>query len=422
MNVLIRAAKIVDSHSPLNGTTQDVLIENGSIVSIGSNLEANDATVVEAEDLHISAGWLDVQANFRDPGLEYKEDLQSGLNAAAQGGFTGVVLMPDTEPAVSTKSAVEYLLNKARTHAVEVYPTGSLTKDCAGLEMSEMYDMQQAGAIAFTDSKHTVNNAGLMSRAMLYARNINGLTISFPNDNKLSDHGLMNEGSTSTSLGLTGMPALAETMQVYRDLELAKYNDASLHISSVSTAGSVSLIRAAQADGVKVTAAVNSHHLLLTDDVLVSYDSRFKTMPPLRGTEDVAALKEGLRDGTIAAIASDHSPEDSEHKEVEFSQAAFGFSSIETSFAAARTALEDTMDVESTISKFTTEPRKVLGLPQVTIKEGVPANLTLFLPNATWEMNEKALLSKSKYSAYHGHSLKGKVVGIYNNGQYIAAK
>ena len=420
MHLLLKSAHIVDPSSPHHGKVADVRIEDGTITAIAQDLAANDAEVVEAENLHVSPGWVDMHVNFRDPGHEYKEDLHSGLKAAARGGFTGVTLMPSTYPPLSSKADIEYVKNKAAGHAVDLYPTGTLSQNREGKEMSEMFDMQQAGAIAFTDDKRPVVNPSLMTRALLYTRNFNGLAISFPHDSQMGAHGKMNEGATSTRLGLHGMPTLAEDLQVSRDINLAEYTGARLHFCTISSGRSVDLIREAKAKGLPITAEVAAHNLLLDDSQLEEYDTNLKVFPPLRTNEDIAALKAGLKDGTIDAISSDHTPEDIEHKDVEFDQASFGIASIETAFASANEAVQGTLSTDELVSKFAVRPREILGLAMPSIAEGEKANLTLFDPTGKWTPDRKEWSSRSRNTPFFGRELTGKVLGIINHGQYLS--
>ena len=336
MNAIIRTAKIIDSNSKFNGQTVDILIEKGMICEIAKKLvNTNNVQEISYKDLHVSAGWFDMRANFCDPGNEHKEDLNSGLKAAAKGGFTGVMVMPDTTPCHSTKSGIEYIINKTKGNIVDALPAGSLSHNCEGKEIAEMYDMFVAGAVAFTDNKKSIESASLLNRALLYSQSFDGLVIDFPNDKELSNGGQVNEGVVSTELGLKGIPALAEELMVSRDIYLAEYCNAKIHFANISTQKSVELIRTAKKKGLNITADVNSYHLLLNETELLGYDSSYKVMPPLRTKKDINALIKGVNDGTIDVICSDHTPEDIETKQCEFDHAAFGMINLQTSFAVA---------------------------------------------------------------------------------------
>jgi dihydroorotase len=418
MDLLIKSAKIVSPTSAHNGTICDVLIRNGKIERIGQQLEAEGIDSFSAENLHLSPGWFDMHANFCDPGHEYKEDLCSGTAAAANGGFTGVAIMPSTTPPIATKADVEYVRKRTEGGLVDVYPTGTVSAKHEGKELAEMYDMHKAGAIAFTDDKQAIANPGLMSRALLYSRNFDGLTISFAHDNQMAAGGNMNEGPTSTSLGLRGIPNLAEELHLTRDLYLAEYTEAPVHFCMISTARSVDLIRDAKARGLRVTAEVAAHQLLLDDTQLEQFDTNLKVLPPLRNTSDIDALKAGLKDGTIDSISSDHTPEDIENKQVEFDHAAYGMSSIETAFSAANTALEGTLSTDQLIEKLAVRPREILKLDVPQIEEGAMANLTLFDPTLDWTVEKSSLKSKSSNSPFIGKTLKGKALAVFNNNQW----
>lgn len=417
MQFLIKSAKVVDPSSPHNGKIVSILIENGTIrkISSGKIDVPGSAKVIDQPGLHVAPGFFDMQVNFRDPGLEYKEDLLSGCVAAAAGGFTGVAVMPGTHPPIHSKAEIEYVKNKTAGNLVDVFPVGAITHHADGKELSEMYDMYTAGAIAFSDDKKPVADAGLLMRALLYAKNFKGLVMAHCDDKTVSLNGQMNEGKTSTTLGLKGIPALAEELMVARNLFLCEYTEGKIHFQSISTAGSVDLIRSAKKKGLKVTAAVNAYNLALDDSALEGFDTNCKVNPPLRTKADIDALRKGLSDGTIDAITSDHSPEDEENKRVEFDYAAFGMTGLETSFALANTY--SGLKLSDLVRKLAINPRQTLGLPVPKIKEREKANITLFLPNKDWKLEEKAIRSKSKNTPFIGKKLKGQIVGVLNNGK-----
>lgn len=415
MNILIKSAVIVNTNSPLNGKKVDILIEKGVIQKIASSIKnTNNYKEVTHKDLHVSTGWIDMRANFCDPGHEYKEDLNSGLNAAAKGGFTEVVSMPDTFPVVDSKSGIEYIINKTKDNIVTVYPTGALSQNCESKEISEMYDMHSVGAIAFTDNKHSITNPSLLNRALLYSQSFGGLIMDFPNDKNLFNNGQINEGVISTKLGLKGAPALAEELTVTRSLYLAEYCNAPIHLTNISSKKSVQLIKEAKAKGLKVTADVNSYHLLLNENELETFDSNLKVKPPLRTKDDNKALIKGLKEGTLDAICSDHTPEDIENKQCEFDNTAFGMINLQTSFAVMNTALDDKLSLAEMIETITSKPRAILKLNQPQLKEGELANLTLFSPNTEFTFDKKDIVSKSKNSPFVERTLRGTVIGIVN--------
>ena len=423
MNLLIKSAKIIDPNSPHNGKKVDILIEEGIIVKMKEGItEKNNTTVFEAENLHVSPGWFDMHVNFRDPGFEYKEDLASGTKAAAYGGFTGVACMPSTLPPIHTKSEVEYIKNKTTHSIVDVYPIGALSYNLDGKDLSEMYDMHLSGAVAFSDDKKSIANPGLLCRALLYSKNFNGLIISFADDKDISLDGKMNEGIVSTSIGLKGMPSLAEEIMIARDIFLAEYTESKIHFSTVSTAMSVALIRAAKAKGLNVTSEVSAHQLALNDSSLNDFDSNYKVNPPLRTIGDIEALIQGLSDGTIDVICSDHSPEDEEMKKREFDHAAFGIIGLETAFAVLSSALHKKLTLEQIIGKIAINPRKILNLDLAVLKEGENANITFFNPSLAWTFKENNIQSKSKNTPFIGMSFTGKALGIYNKKQFVECK
>ena len=419
MKVLIKKATVLDVNSKYHMQSKDLLIENGVIVKIDENIQSSDAELFEADNLHISLGWTELNARFGEPGYEYKEDLNSGMSAAAKGGFTQVALMPSTKPCIQRKTDVSYLTNYSAHHVVNIHPIGALTEDRKGAQITEMYDMHQAGAIAFSDDKRSVEDANVMKIAMLYAKNFDGLIMSFSSEKKTMQQGQMNEGITSTKLGLRGIPAMAEEMQLARDLKLCEYTDAKIHFSTLTTAESVKMIRDAKKKGLKVTADTSSYHLLLDDTELECFDSNLKLNPPLRSKKDIKALRKAVKDGTIDVICSDHFPQDIESKKCEFDLAAFGMVNLQTSFSAANTALKDDLSIEELIPKLTSIPRAILGLEVSIIEEGAFADLTLFDPELKWKLNESDIVSKSKNTALTGKELTGKALAIMNNGQFV---
>ncbi|MBX7052279.1 MAG: dihydroorotase [Flavobacteriales bacterium] len=409
MKTLIKSALIHDPNSTHHGKRRDVLLDKGIIAQIGTGLADPKAKLIEGNGLMVTAGWIDLKANFCDPGVEYKEDLTSGMAAASRGGFRKVVLMPSTWPVIDSKATVEYILRNATHPQVEVMVAGSLSDKMEGKQLSEMYDMHSAGAIAFTDDKKNVGTE-LMSRALEYAKNFGGLIMSFPYEKSLSPHGQMNEGAVSVSLGMKGIPHVSEEMRVQRDLELLRYHGGRLHFMLISTSKSVELIRKAKKEGLQVTCSIAAHQLSFLDEDLRTFDSNYKVLPPFRTKEERKALIAGIKDGTIDAICSDHTPEDIEHKVREFEDAEFGISSIETAFPSAWTALSPHMDIADVIPLFTSGPAKILGISQPSISEGNPASITAFTPTETTAFSKDTWKSKSYNSPFLGKTLNGKVM------------
>ena len=420
MILLIKSAKVVSASSPFNNKVVDILIDNGIIKSIAVEIKSSkDYEEFTADNLHISEGWMDMRCNLNDPGFEHKEDLISGSAAAAAGGFTAVVCTTSTQPPINTKSQVEYIKNKSQNLAVDVYPMGCLSNNMEGKDISEMYDMHLSGAVAFTDNKRSVVNAGLLNRAILYANGFDGLIINYPDDVSISLDGKMNEGIVSTSLGLKGIPALAEELIVSRDIFLTEYTGGKIHLASISSATSVQRIRGAKVKEYRVTADIAAHQLLLDESSLTEFDSNYKVKPPLRTKSDIAALIEGIKDGTIDVVCSDHTPQDVESKVKEFDLASFGIIGLETTFAATNTALSKEITLQKIIDLFTINPRKIIGISSPIIKEGEPANITLFNPTLKWTFNQSDIRSKSANTPFVGYEFIGKALAIVNKGKFV---
>jgi dihydroorotase len=411
MNLLIKSATIIDPNSSFNQQVVDILIENGVISKIARELEA-DAELFEAEGKYISPGFFDLNCNIGELGLETKEDLKTGTSAAAAGGFTGIALMPNTIPPVHSKAEIEYLMNRAKNNLVDVYPLGAISHKREGKDLAEMYDMFLSGAKAFTDGDRPVQDAGLMERALLYAQGFDALILSYPEDTAIAGKAKVNEGEISTLLGMKGIPPLAEELMIARDLYLAEYTGSRIHFSTISTTRSVELIREAKRKGLEVSCDVAAHHLVLTDEALLGFDSLYKVKPPLRTRDDVHALLKGLKDGTIDAIVSQHTPHEVEFKDVEFEVAEFGIIGLQTAFALA---LKAGLQLDLIVQKLAINPRKILGIAIPVIDEEQTANLVLFDAGEEWAYTKKNNQSKSHNSPFLGQNLKGKVVLTYNN-------
>lgn len=416
MTILLKSATIIDSSSPFHLQKKDILIENGIIKKIATSIK-NETSVKEInlDNLHISQGWFDSSVSFGEPGFEERETIENGLNTAAKSGFTAVAVNPNTYPVVDNKSAIEFIKNKASNTATDLFPIGNLTKGAEGKDLAELFDMKNSGAIAFGDYNKSISNANFLKISLQYAQNFDGLVLSFPQDNSIAGKGLVNEEKNSTKLGLNGMPALAEEMQIARDLFILEYTGGKLHIPTISTANSVSQIKKAKKKGLNVTCSVAAHHLVLNDDELTKFDSNSKILPPLRTSKDSKALIKGLKNGTIDMITSDHNPIDIEHKKVEFQNAKFGTIGLESLFGA----LNNVIETEVLIKCLTTNPRNRFNILNTSINEGEKANLTLFNPNSTYRFTEDNIISTSKNSIFLDKTLNGKVYGIIANNKAV---
>ncbi len=417
MNLLLKNIKLIAPRHPQNGKKVDILIEKGLIKSIKQDIVAGGKTKkIDVAGAHCSIGWMDVGVQVGEPGYEHREDLESVTAAAAAGGFTAIACQPNTNPIIHSKSEVQYLLNNTQKNIVDFYPIGALSHGCEGKDISEMYDMHHAGAIAFSDGKHPVQNAGLMMRALQYVKAFEGIIINEALDASIVDNGQMNEGKQSTSMGMKGIPHLAEDLMVQRDIYLTEYTESRLHIPNVSTAVSVDLIRQAKAKGIQVTASTAALNLAFEDTVLDDFDANFKVLPPLREADDITALKAGLKDGTIDFVTSNHVPLEEEAKSLEFANAKFGAIGLETAFALSNETLQKVLTINQLVNKLAYEPRKTFGITIPKIAEGEMANLTVFHPNTNWIFQKEHIYSKSDNSPLIGKTLKGKVLAVVNNG------
>ena len=419
MDVLIRKATIIDPESPHHLNSVDILIKEGEISSIAPNISNKEVQEIQGEDLYVSIGWIDVGTQVGDPGFEHREDLRSAAAAGAAGGYTTLVCSPNTNPVVDNKSGVLYIQQNSNNGLVDFYPLGAVSEHCKGKDITEMIDMHRSGAVAFTDGKYPIQDNGLMMRALQYIKAFDGLVINQPRDITIAPNGQANEGIVSTSLGISGIPNMAEEIMVQRDIYLAEYTSSKLHIANISTAGAVDMVRNAKAKGLQVTASVAAINLAYADAAIHGFDANFKVLPPLRNLEDIKALKEGLKDGTIDWINSNHVPLEEEAKKLEFGYADFGVISLETAFAVANSNLKEILPLELIIEKFAYQARNILKIERPCIQEGATANLTLFNPNRDWVYEKKNIKSKSHNSPFIGQKLMGKVLAVINNNQLI---
>ena len=407
--LLIKNATIIDPGSKLNGKTRDILIKkNGRIEAIKAKINSPKSKVFDAKNAFVSVGWMDVGTQVGDPGFEHREDLRTASKAAAAGGFTAIVPHPNTLPTIHSKSEVNYLKNKTEDDLVDFFPIGAISRDCEGKDITEMYDMHASGAVAFSDGQKTLQNSGLMMRALQYVKAFDGLVMNHPSDKALAQEGQMHEGKISTSLGMKGIPAIAEELMVQRDLYLAEYTESRLHLFNISSERSVELLKNAKSKGIDVTASVPVLNLIFDETAIAEFDVNYKVLPPLREKSDIRALKRGIKNGTISLITSNHTPLDEEAKSLEFAYADFGIIGLETAFALCNTFLSDALDMEELITILAINPRKLLRLPIPSIEEGEAANLTIFDPKHSWVFSEKDIHSKSKNTPFVDQTFKGR--------------
>ncbi|NNJ88124.1 MAG: dihydroorotase [Eudoraea sp.] len=418
MNILLKSATILDEDNRgLHQKVRDLWIRNGKIEKIAASIKADARTrVISFPNLYVSKGWIDCSVSFGEPGYEERETLANGIKIAAHSGFTDIVLNPNTKPIPDTSGDVVFLKKTAGDKGARVHPMGALTMQSAGIDLAELYDMKNAGAVAFYDFKRPVMNSNLLKIALQYAQGFDGLVLSYPMDLSIAAKGMVNEGGMSTKLGLKGIPSFSEEIQIARDLFILEYTGGKLHIPTISTANAVNLIAEAKKKGLDVSCSVALHNLYFTDEVLDEFETNYKVLPPLRTKKDAEALKKGLKSGVIDMVTTDHLPMDIEEKRVEFDHAAFGSIGLESAFGI----LNSIFDTETSI-RFLTKGRERFGLTPVSIKEGQTANLSLFTPEGKKEIKKEDLQSTSKNSMFIGQKGKGSVYGVIVNDQLLLA-
>lgn len=418
MNILLKSVTILDTMSPHHTKKRDVLITNGVIEKIAQKIEnPNNRKEIKLNNLHISQGWFDSSVSFGEPGFEERENIQNGLKTAALSGFTAVAINANTNPVIDSKADIQYITSKGNNNAVTLYPIGALTSNGNGVDLAELFDMKNAGAVAFYDYQKQIKNPNLLKIALQYVQDFKGLVIAFSQENDIATNGVINEEENSTKLGLKGIAALAEELDINRNIFILEYTGGKLHIPTISTKKSVTLIRDAKSKGLDITCSVSINNLMLTDDVLLDFNSNAKVLPPLRTKEDIKALIEGLKDGTIDGVTSDHNPIDIEHKKIEFDHAMFGSIGLESCFGALHTIFS-TQEAITFLNRL----KERFSVPLTPIKEGETANITLFNPEKEWTFKENDILSTSKNAALLSSALKGKVYGIYANQKLILYK
>jgi dihydroorotase len=432
MNILIKSATLLDPASALHRQKVHLVVREGKIDALQAATQEIPTgpfdRTLSGDALHVSAGWFDLQAHFCDPGLEHREDLRTGAQTAAASGFTGVALLPNTEPVVQTKNEVRYIVG-ASDGLVQLHPLAAATHGAQGEALTEMIDLHHAGAVAFTDGLHALQHRQVLLKALQYGQKFDGLLINRPEDTQLTAYGTMHEGVTSTRLGLRGMPALAETIALERDLRLLAYATEfayayppRLHVSNLSAVASVELVRRAKAQGLAVSCDVAAHQLVFDDSSLLSFDTNYKVNPPLRSPDDRHALREGVADGTIDAIVSAHRPLDEESKKCEFDLAEFGMLGLPAVLPVVSQLVDEGFSLPTLIEALTSRPRQVLKLPLPRIEKGEMANLTVFDPTAKWAWNQATNFSKSSNHPWYGQTVRGQVRAVFHRGQQYVAE
>lgn len=415
MKVLLKKAKIIDPTSAFHNTHKDILIDNGKIIEITGQIKADkNYKIIESKDLHVSKGWIDLKAHFCDPGHEYKETIDSGLNKAAKGGFTQVGILPSTQPVMDQKASIDSLFRKASLNTTGIIAMGCLTKQMKGKELAELYDMQKSGAALFTDDRMSTD-AAVLSNALMYAQNFSGKIVVSLGNSSLSKNTQVNEGDASLKTGLKGDPNISEIIEIERHLRVLEYSGGSLHISGVSTQEGAELISKAKKKGLRVTADAHVINLCFDESEVLAFNTRFKTLPPLRNPKDTKALAKALAEGAIDCVVSNHRPTDEDEKEVDFESASFGAPHIQTVFAAMNTHTK--LKLVDLISILSDRPSDTLGISTESIEKECIANITIFDPSETFDANH--LSKKDKlYSPFDVSKLKGKVIGIARDGKF----
>ena len=419
MKSLIKNVRVIDPALSLDEVA-DILIDGQTIAQVGKNIECADAEMFDRDGCIAVPGLVDIHVHLRDPGQEYKETIETGTAAAAHGGFTGICSMPNTNPTTDNATTIDYVLDKAaQAGHCRVYPSGACTKGLKGESLSEMGDMVLHGAVAFTDDGRGVQNSGVMRRVMDYAKMFNKVVMSHCQDEDLVGPGQVNEGVVSTRLGLAGWPATGEELQIQRDIALSELTGCPIHIQHITSARGVELVREGKARGIQVTCEVTPHHLVLNeDDITTTYNTNLKMNPPLRSKADNAALIEGIKDGTIDCIVTDHAPHADHEKAREFELAPFGMTGLETSLGVILTYLVDPglITYNELVELMAIKPREILRLDQVTLKQGSVADITIFDPEVTWTVQSDDMYSKSHNSGFLGYTLKGRATDVFVGG------
>ena len=407
MALLIKSAKVIDSKSTYHGKKKDILIDGKKISEINDKIANGSHEIIDTENLHISPGWFDSSVSFGEPGFEERETLKNGCYSAGMSGFTDILLNSNTSPVIDTKADISFIKSKSKEYLTNVHPVGAFTVKSKSNELAELKDMQDTGAVSFYDYKKPISNPNLLKTALLYSQSFNGLIMSFPGNLDISKKGIINEGIISTSYGISGIPSLAEKLQLSRDIQILEYTGGKLHIPTISCKSSVDLIRNAKSKGLDISCSVAIHNLIFNEDKLKDFDTRFKVLPPLRTELDRKALIKGVEDGTIDMVTSDHFPVDIENKKMDIDNSFFGTIGLESFFGS----LLNIFSLEKCISILNSGKSR-FGINENIIREGEVANFSLFNPKTGYIFDKKHIHSTSKNSAFLGIKMKGKPLGI----------
>ena len=414
MSIILKSAKVINAESKYHGTKQDILISKGKISKIAKLIPSNGVREIKIKNLHVSLGWLDSSVSFGEPGFEERETIINGGNVAGRSGFTDIVLNSNTKPVIDTQADISFIKSKSENIVPNIHPIGAFTMSSNSKELAELYDMKKSGAVGFYDYKKPIHNPNLLKTALLYSQTFEGLIMSFPQNNLISNDGVINEGLVSTSYGIKGIPVLSEEVQITRDLKILEYTAGNLHIPTISCKSSVDLIRQAKSKGMRVSCSVALHNLVFNEEKLKNFDTRFKVLPPLRTELDRKALLKGVEDGTIDMVTSDHSPIDIDHKKMDINNAEYGTIGLESFFGALLTLF----DLNKTI-QILTSGKSIFGINESKIEVGSYANLSLFTLDKEYLFSKSNILSKSKNSAFLGTKMKGKPFGIIIKEKYL---
>jgi dihydroorotase len=410
MSIILKSAKVINAESKYNGTKQDILISEGKIVKIAKSIIDKNATIINIKNLHVSNGWFDSSVSFGEPGLEERETIENGSNVASKSGFTGILLNSNTKPVADNQTDISFIKLKSKNSICDIYPIGALTISSKSVEMAELFDMKNSGAVGFYDYKKPILNSNLLKTSLLYSQSFDSVVMSFPMDQSIAKKGIINEGMISVSYGVKGIPNFSEEIQINRDLHILEYTGGKLHIPTISTKKSLDLIKKAKSKGLNVSCSVAIHNLIFNEEKLKDFDTRFKVLPPLRSEKDRLALIKGVKNGEIDLVTSDHCPIDIENKKTDIYNAKFGTIGLESFFGA----LNSLFTTEETI-EILTKGREIFNIQTIQFKEGSTANLSLFTVDDEYEFSKENILSKSKNSAFLGFKMQGRPIGIINS-------